>query len=134
MKTLDELVVGPIDGDMVHHESRLISAQLSGDVEELAELLSDELLFAGPDGTLAGKTQDIDSYRSGLVRFISHEPSELRICRIASDVNVTYLRTQLSVLVGSDIHKGTFLYTRVWHRELDGFWKVRAGHVSLVKS
>lgn len=128
--SLSAVFVGIMDSEIMQLEFRLRAAQLSADIEELSALISENLLFAGPDGSLGGKSQDIEAYRSGLVRFLRHEPIELQIHRLTNDVAVTYLLTQLSVSVGGAINDGVFRYTRVWHREADGTWRVGAGQVS----
>src|SRR5688572_1308082 len=46
-------------------EAELRRAQLDGDVAALDRLISDNLLFAGPDGALATKQQDLEAHRSG---------------------------------------------------------------------
>jgi len=82
----------------------LRAAQLAADVPALARLISDDLLFAGPDGQLATKAQDLEAHGSGIVRFRSHVPEELRVRRVGADVVVTSLRARLDVeVVGAEV-------------------------------
>jgi ketosteroid isomerase-like protein len=123
-------VVGPSDPEIVLGEARLRAAQLAADVKTLDMLIANELLFTGPDGQLATKAQDLHAHQTGLVRFRTHEPQELRMRRVGADVALTALLTRLEVLVDGKLAIGTYRYTRIWARESDGAWRVVGGHVS----
>ena len=129
---LHAVVVGAADAEIVALEAALRAAQLAADVPALARLVSDDLLFTGPDGQLGTKAQDLEAHGSGVVRFRSHVPEELRIRRVGADVVVTALRARLDVEVAGTLVRGTYRYTRVWAREGDGQWRVVGGHVSEV--
>ena len=124
------VLVGPADPEIVALEARLRSAQLAADVDALDALIAEKLLFTGPDGQLATKAQDLDAHRSGAVRFRSHEPKELRIRRIGTNVAVCALLADLAVEVNGRMTRGTYRYTRVWAQESTGPWRVVGGHVS----
>jgi ketosteroid isomerase-like protein len=130
--TLEQVLVGPPDREIVLLEARIRAAQLGADLAALEELISDDLLFTGPDGQLGTKAQDIEAYRSGTVRFLAHVPEELRVRRVGADVAISSLRAQLTVDVGGNVSRGTYRYTRVWAREEGSTWRVAGGHVSLV--
>ena len=129
---LQAVLVGAGDAEIVSLEAALRAAQLAADVPALAHLISDDLLFTGPDGQLGTKAQDLEAHASGIVRFRSHVPEELRMRRVGADVVVTALRARLGVEVGGTLVRGTYRYTRVWAREEDGRWRVVGGHVSAV--
>lgn len=120
---------GPLDPDILALEARLRSAQLGAHLNELADLISDHLLFAGPDGQLVSKAQDLGAYRSGVVRFLQHEPVQLQVRRLCGDIAVASLAARLVVLVNGTEMAGNFRYTRVWQVESDGRWRVVAGQV-----
>jgi ketosteroid isomerase-like protein len=126
-------LVGDSDDEIIALEARIRAAQLNADVQSLDALISDELLFTGPDGQLGTKTQDLEAHRSGIVRFREHEPEELRVRRIGNDVAIAALRARLAVEVSGSLIRGTHRYTRVWARE-NGRWRVVGGHVSAVPS
>lgn len=126
-------LVGSRDDEIIVLEARIRAAQLNADVEALEVLISADLLFAGPDGQLGTKAQDLEAHRSGLVRFIEHEPEELRIRRVGNDVALVSLKARLAVEVAGTVIRGTHRYTRVWARENDE-WRVVGGSVSAVQS
>ncbi len=68
---------------------------------------------------------------SGAVRFLEHQPEELRVRRVGLNVAVSSLRARLAVSIGGDVVNGGYRYTRVWSRE-DSQWQVVGGHVSEV--
>lgn len=111
-------------------EARLRAAQLAADVAELGALISDDLLFTGPDGNLATKADDLAAHGSGAVRFREHVPEQPDIRRVGGDVAIVALRARLGVEVQGTLVGGTYRYTRVWARENDGQWRVVGGHVS----
>jgi len=120
-----------MDQEIGELEERLRQAQLEADVAALDELISDDLLFTGPDGELATKAQDLAAHRSGIVRFREHHPEDLQIRPVSDDVVVTALRARLAVEVQGRLIRGTYRYTRIWSRE-NGKWRVAGGHVSEV--
>lgn len=129
---LEQVLVGIADQEIVMLEARIRAAQLSADVTALNELISDDLLFTGPDGQLGTKAQDIEAYQSGTVKFLVHVPEELRIRRVGANVAIAALLAQLTVDVAGNVSGGTYRYTRVWAREDDKIWRVVGGHVSSV--
>jgi ketosteroid isomerase-like protein len=125
-------LVGPADDEIVALEAAIRRAQLDADVSALDALIAERLLFTGPDGGLGTKAQDLEAHRTGVVRFRSHEPEELRVRRVGANVAVTALRARLTVEVEGTPVQGTFRYTRVWAREGGEPWRVVGGHVSQV--
>lgn len=129
---MKEVLAGPADDEIAACEAEMRAAQLNADVSALERLIADELLFTGPDGQLGSKAEDLQLHGSGMVRFRSHEPEELRVRRIGADVAVSALRARLAVEVRGELVSGTYRYTRVWAREGGGPWRVVGGHVSEV--
>ena len=110
-------------------EEELRRAMLAGDVDVLDRLISERLLFAGPDGELASKANDLHAHRDRLVRFLRHEPDQVEMRRVSSECVVVSQRTYLAVEVAGTVHHGRYRYTRVWGREA-GEWRILAGQVS----
>jgi ketosteroid isomerase-like protein len=130
----DQVLVGMADPEIVVLEARIRMAQLGADLTTLDDLISDDLLFTGPDGQLGSKAQDLEAYRSGTVKFIHHIPEELRIRRVSADVSISALQAQLTVDVAGSLSRGAYRYTRIWAREDGQAWRVVGGHVSVVNS
>ena len=134
LSSLKAVLVGDPDPEIVALEARIREAQLNADVRALDDLISENLLFTGPDGSVGTKSQDLDAHRTGAVRFREHVPEELRIRRVGSTIAITALRARLVVEVGGERVTGTYRYTRVWARESGHSWRVVGGHVSEVSS
>ncbi|HMA21693.1 MAG TPA: nuclear transport factor 2 family protein [Gemmatimonadaceae bacterium] len=129
---MEAALFGEPDPEITELEARIRAAQLAADTKSLDTLISEDLLFTGPNGQLGTKAQDLDAHASGAVRFRKHEPEELRIRRVGENVAVTALLANLTVEVGGNSVSGTYRYTRVWAREDNGPWQVVGGHVSEV--
>jgi ketosteroid isomerase-like protein len=129
LAALRSVLVGPDDAEIVALEGAIRAAQLAADVEALDRLISDELLFTGPDGQLGTKAQDLAAHRSGVLRIREHVPTELRIRRLGPDAAIVALRARLTVELQGSTISGTYRYTRVWSRE-QGEWRVAGGHVA----
>ena len=119
------------DADIAALEAELRAAQLGADVAALDRLISDDLLFTGPDGALATKADDLAAYRDGVMRVSAHKPEELRVRRVGADVAVVALRTRMAGSYAGTPFSGVARYTRVWARE-EGRWRIVGGHVSVV--
>jgi len=118
------------DADIATLESELRAAQLSADVATLDQLISDDLLFTGPTGALATKAEDLAAYREGVMRVTSHEPEELHVRRVGTEVAVVALRTRMTGSYAGTPFDAIVSYTRVWAREGDQ-WRVVGGQVSV---
>lgn len=130
LAVIEAVLFGEPDPEITELEARIRAAQLTADIRALDTLISDDLLFTGPNGELGTKAQDLEAHGSGAVRFRKHEPEELRIRRIGENVAVTALRANLTVEVAGNSVSGTYRYTRVWARENNEPWQVVGGHVS----
>lgn len=119
------------DAEIAALEAELRAAQLASDVHALDRLISEDLLFTGPDGALATKADDLAAYREGIMRVSLHEPEELRVRRIGAEVAVVALRTRVAGSYAGVPFSGTARYTRVWARE-DGRWRIVGGHVTVL--
>lgn len=132
IELMESVLIGAPDPEIVAAEAQIRAAQLDADVVALERLISEDLLFTGPDGQLGTKAQDLEAHGSGVVRFRSHQPEELRVRRVSTDVAVSALRARLEVEVAGTLLRGTYRYTRVWAREGGSPWRVIGGHVSEV--
>jgi ketosteroid isomerase-like protein len=131
LATREPAAVSDISDEIARVEEELRRAMLAGDVETLDRFISDRLLFAGPDGQLATKADDLHAHRERIIRFLRHEPDQVEMRRVSEDSVVVSQRTYLEVEVAGTVHRGRYRYTRVWVREGDA-WRILAGQVSAV--
>ncbi len=68
-------------------EAELAQAMLGNDIAILDRLLSDDLVFSGPDGGIVNKAQDLVLHQSGDIIFTTYEIGELIVTMLRSDVN-----------------------------------------------
>ena len=122
---------GLLDESLREAEAALRRAQLSGDVEALARLVDEELVFTGPDGLLYGRDDDLRAHREGWVRITCLEPGEERVQRFGGTAVVS-VRMEMAGTFRGESFAGPFRYTRVWCERPEG-WRVVAGHVSAVQ-
>ena len=115
-----------MDAEIESLEAELRHAQLNADVPALDRLISEDLLFTGPDGSLATKAADLAAYRDGVMQVRSHEPEEMQIRRVGTDVAVVALRTRMSGSYAGEEFNTVARYTRVWAKET-GTWRIVGG-------
>ena len=112
-------------------EAQLRTAQLEGDVATLDRLIADDLLFAGPDGALVTKAQDLAAYRDNVLCITSHQPCEMHVRAVRGDVFLVSLRVRLSGIYAGTPFASLCRYTRVWAKDTDG-WRIAGGQVGMV--
>jgi ketosteroid isomerase-like protein len=119
-----------IADEITRMEDELRAAQLHADVAALDRLISEDLLFTGPDGALASKADDLAAYRDGVMRVTAHEIESLNVRPISRDVAAVAVRVHMTGSYAGTPFSGLVRYTRVWAREV-GPWQIVAGHVSV---
>ena len=108
-------------------EQTLRSAMLTSDVQTLDQLIDDDLLFIGPDGSVLSKESDLGFHRSGEQRITALDFQDQHIRARGSVASVSVLAHVAGVFKGLAF-EGRFRYLRVWHRTAGG-WRVVAGSV-----
>ncbi|HWT97149.1 MAG TPA: nuclear transport factor 2 family protein [Terriglobales bacterium] len=111
-------------------ESRLRQAMLGSDIDVLADLLADDLLFVGPQGQVLTKTADLDTHRSGQLQLTRIDFSETEI-RPLGDTAVVLTRASLAGSYMGATFAGDFRYLRVWRNGSAG-WQVAAGQCTAI--
>ena len=110
--------------DLLDAERRLQAAQRDGDVEALDHLLHPRLVAVGPDGTVFGKEDDLDGYRSGALRITRLVEQSVDVTDDGRTGTTTTVADVDAVQGGSAV-SATLRYRRLWVRE-DGRWQVLA--------
>jgi ketosteroid isomerase-like protein len=119
-----------VDEEILACEAELRRAQLESDVAALDRLLDDALVFAGLDGAVASKSDDLSLHRSGRMRITRMEPIERRLLHLGVTSVVSVQMDAAAILDGVPV-SGKLRYTRIWHKRPGG-WRVVAGHMSSV--
>lgn len=112
-------------------ERRLQLAQLRSDVAELDALVDERLIFAGPDGRLYGKQDDLDVHGQGRQVMSKVEQHDLRVM-VVGQVGVTCFYGRLEGSLDGEPFAAQLRYTRTWIFDEDRGWQLVAGHASIV--
>lgn len=111
-------------------EDELQAAMLSDDLAALDALLDEDLMFTGPDGTVASKADDLGARKAGVVKMsrINRLDRKVKVWGDTASVAVT---VDLTGSFRGQPFQGRYAYTRLWRRR-QGAWKVLAGQVAAV--
>src|SRR5687768_9176866 len=107
-------------------ETRLYTAMLASDLNELDALIADDLLFVGPTGELATKAMDLELHRTGGTKFHVLTPKELEIRVWSEEFALASARIFLSGTYLGQAFAGDYRYTRIWRKSPQG-WQIVGG-------
>jgi len=127
METID--LNAAIATEIRTQESRLYAAMSTSNVTELDALIADDLLFVGPDGSLATKAMDLELHRTGAAQFHEFVPKELEIRVLSEAIAFATAKIYLSGTFLGNAFAGDYRYTRVWRKGEQG-WQIVAGQVA----
>jgi ketosteroid isomerase-like protein len=99
------------------------TAQLSGDVSGMDQLLSDDYVGITMSGQVVTKMQQLDRMKNRSLVLSKMELSDVKVKLIGSTAIVTSLAEVDGSNDGQPIH-GTFRSTLVYSRSLSGMWKI----------
>ena len=116
---------------IIQYEEMLRKAMLSSDVKVLGELIHDDLIFVNHFGQILTKEADIETHRSGVLKFTDIKVLDQRVKLIDSSA-VTVTRVSLKGTFGVESIEDEMCYTRVWQNN-DGKMKIISGHCSSAK-
>lgn len=114
-------------------EGQLKQAMLNSDIASLDNLLDMDLVFTTHTGQLLTKRQDLDAHQSGMINIEEINNSD-EIMLIHDDTVIVSLKSEIKGLFNGQRSDGVFRFTRVWAKTSSGFWRVVAGHSSLIES
>lgn len=112
---------------IVDLEEKLRLAMLSSDVEMLDQLISDELVFIAPNGSIASKKMDLAAHESGFQKITKLAPSEQKI-HISDNFAVVTVKMQIEGTYADSNISGCYQYLRTWVKHNDS-WQIISGAV-----
>lgn len=111
-------------------EEKLRNAMLTSDVAVLDELIADDLVWTMHTGKVVNKQYDLESHRSGMLRFTSLDISDRQI-HLYGDCVVVTLKVDAAGIYNNQTFSENLRFTRVWVQRQNR-WQIVAGHVSQV--
>lgn len=115
---------------LIEAEQALQKAQREADVVALDGLLHPRCVGVAMDGSIFGKSDDIESHKTGAVRILKLEQIELSL-EEDGPVGVTRLVAQVEALLDGKSASARIRYTRLWSHG-DGRWQVIAAALAPV--
>jgi ketosteroid isomerase-like protein len=109
-------------------ERELQAAMRASDVESLDRLLHPDLLAVAPDGSLVGKSDDLEAHRRGVFSIAALEEEDVRVL-VLGDTAVTFVVLAIRGTIAGEDASGRMRYTRTWVRDRDA-WRVAAAHIA----
>jgi ketosteroid isomerase-like protein len=108
------------------------NAVLKGNATALASLLADDYMAITASGTLQTKEQALASIRAGHVHFTLLDISDRKVRFYGTTALVTSVADVKGTTADGDV-SGSYRYTRVYVRDLQGAWKVVSFEVSRIR-
>jgi hypothetical protein len=100
---------------------QVYTALLKADTNSLETLLSDDYTGIRGDGLLLTKAQEIESVKSGAIKYETNEIKDLKI-RVYGNTAVTTVLTFFKGITNGKPNSGNVRTTRVWVKQM-GKWK-----------
>lgn len=107
-------------------------ATLKGNTTVLAGLLADDYMAITASGTLQTKDQALASMRSGHTHFTTLDISDRKVRFYGTTAIVTSVAEVKGTTADGDV-SGSFRYSRVYVRDLQGAWRVVSFEVSRIR-
>jgi hypothetical protein len=111
-------------------EAELAQAMLQNDIAMLDRLLSDDLVFSGPDGVIVTKAQDLALHQSGDIIFTTYEIAELLI-QSCNPIEIAHVKVKLAGNFKGKAFSGNFRYLRIYLKQNEQ-WKIIGGQVTAI--
>lgn len=105
-------------------DAKRFAAQVKNDVDTLATLLADDLVYTHSSSVVDGKTTYIDSLRTGKTKYESIEPSDVKV-RVYGNTVIVNGMAKLAVTSGGATNRFSLRYTDVWVMR-DNKWQMVA--------
>jgi ketosteroid isomerase-like protein len=106
-------------------------AELTGNTATMANMLAEDYLGIYGDGTLATKSETIESFKRSTTKF-SHIHTWDRKIRVYGSTAVVVSKAQVTGEHDGESLNGYYRYTRVYHRH-DGVWRIVSFEASAIR-
>jgi hypothetical protein len=116
--------------DIEKLEAQLAQAMLHNDIDMLDRLLSDDLVFSGPDGVIVSKAQDLALHEAGDIIFATYEIKELLI-QSYDPIEIAHVKVKLAGNFRGEDFGGDFRYLRIYLKK-DEQWQIIGGQVTAI--
>jgi hypothetical protein len=116
--------------DIENLEAQLAQAMLGNDIAMLDRLLSDDLVFSGPNGVIVSKAQDLALHRAGDIIFTTYEIDELLV-QFYDPIEIAHVKVKLAGNFRGEDFRGDFQYLRIYLKK-DHQWKIIGGQVTAI--
>ena len=94
-------------------DAKRFAAQMKNDMEALTTLLADDLVYCHSSAKVDGKSEFIDSMRSGRTKYESIEPSDVKV-RVYGNTAIVNGMAKLTVATNGQPNTFSLRYTDVW--------------------
>ena len=111
------------------HKKR-VKALIDGDLETLDQIVSDDLIFTTPHGTIMTKSMVFESVRNGKMNVTRMDVYDLVVREYGNTAILTYL-TNTTYADNDVLVNGSVRSTTVYLRR-NGIWKLVAAQQSLI--
>ena len=118
-----------IEATIADLEERLRQAQLASNIDELSALLNDNLIFSALDGSVIGKADDLNLYRSGDFHITKMDVLN-RTIQCHENAAVVNVLMDASAQFGDTTQSDKIRYIRVWYKAPIG-WRIISGSMRI---
>ena len=106
------------------YEQKLIEAYKNADLETIANLYHDNLIFNSPNGQVLNKSDDIENLQSGVLKIQEYNPSNY-IIKIINDVATVSVSIHIKGKMAGNEFEDNFKFLRIWKQQ-GNKWRVIA--------
>jgi Domain of unknown function (DUF4440) len=116
--------------DIERLEAQLAQTMLGNDIAMLDLLLSDDLVFSGPDGVMVSKAQDLALHRAGDIIFTTYAIEELLV-QSYDPIEIAHVKVKLAGNFKGEAFAGDFRYLRIYLKQNEQ-WQIIGGQVTVI--
>lgn len=124
--------MSPAEQAILATDDARIAAAKNADAAALDSIYADDFQLITHNGLVRGKREQVDDYRTGVLRCVSFELVERKI-QMFDTVGVVWSRERSAILYqGTQDVGGDRRITRIWVLR-DGRWQLLSAHASAVQ-